>query len=282
MSDEEKNNFIKMAETGKEWEEYEDVRKKLGDELPSDDEISKLEDKNDVYQENVTKKYDKFVSDLANGKYPRSVDSVKHKKKSQNKKEETNFKTLRQKVAGDVYKEELRRTDIAAKRLGKKGRVFSGVNFQENLEKCPLNTKELFTLRHFVNGDFHLTGIQYDEFCKFSTAWKVFKFVVREKWTNLLTNIYEYLIKKLPRKKYYGYNNLEDMMEATGGKPYDTLLTNKNINPDVMYLSADEQGKVVDLKPQYEIWLKKRHSNLTGYNKRTDLEQIQEELQKNA
>lgn len=260
MTDEEKEKFINKINSGVEERHFAEMVEKSDGEIPNKEELSEilgLEDLNDKFDKKVKEKYDKFIGELATGKYPYSAKD--HEKKNKIKKDTTTkFKKFRQKVAGDVYKNKLRATDLAAKRNGYRTRVFYGTKFQENKYKGPLSLGEYYLIKQLFAGEYHLEGLQYKEICRFSNVWKLFKFIVREKWIYFISNVYTKLVVKLPNKGYYGYKNLEDMMESTGGKPYTTLLSNKGINPDCMYYTEDSKHNIINLKPEYEKYLSER------------------------
>lgn len=273
MSDEEKQKFSDKVESGIEWKQFQEMMKKTHTDIATEKDVNELDDNNDLFEKKVQEKYDKFVGELAVGKYPYRV-----KDNGKKKEIKTYFKKFRQKVAGDMYDNKLKSTDIASKRLNKRPRRFYGTKFQENLFEGPLSGYDMRVIREFLGGKYHLDGLQYNEFCKFSWVWKLFKFIVREKWNNFISNIYTGLVIKLPRRQYYGYKNLEDMMESTGGKPYTSLLTNHSINPEVMYYAKDKDDKVVDLRPEYQMFLKKKYNSLTGANKKENVSN--EEMEK--
>lgn len=253
MSDEEKQKFIDKAESGVEWKQFQDMMEKTDTDIATDEDVNELDDNNDLFEKKVQGKYDKFVGELAVGKYPCRVKDNRNKKGIK-----AYFKKFQQKVSGDMYDNKIKSADIASNRLNKRPRRFYGTKFQENLFEGSLSSYDMRVIHEFLGGKYHLDGLQYNEFCKFSWVWKLFKFIVREKWNNFISNIYTGLVIKLPSRQYYGHKNLEDMMESTGGKPYTSLLTNHGINPEVMFYTKDSEGNIINLKPEYEKYLSGR------------------------
>ena len=183
-------------------------------------------DRENLFYENLNKKYMEYV------------DSVQTKKEEQNIKPKKVrlpwFRKIRAKLASELFEYKLKASDNAGFR-------FKRVITDDFYEHLGWGDEKL--LRSFFEGKTQLNKTQAKEFLTFRKVWKLFVLVVKSKCEHMKYNLYMKLhgliLKCVKDRDYYGYNDLEEMMNATGGLPYDTLLSNHGINPNYMYYLVD-------------------------------------------
>lgn len=194
-------------------------------------------DRENLFYENLNKKYMKYV------------DSVQTKKEEQNIKPKKVrlpwFRKIRAKLASELFEYKLKASDNAGFR-------FKRVITDDFYEHLGWGDEKL--LRSLFEGKTQLNESQAKEFLTFGKVWKLFVLVIKSKCEHMKYNLYMKLhgliLKCVKDMDYYGHNDLEEMMNATGGLPYGTLLSNHGIDPDCMNYIVDSDGKVIDIRKE--------------------------------
>lgn len=191
-----------------------------------------IDDRENLFYKNLNKKYMDYV------------DSVETKKKEEVVKPEKVhlpwFRKIRAKLASELFEYRLKASDNACPQFK---RVVDS-NFHKHL-----GYGDEALLRRFFEGKTELNVSQSNEFLTFGKVWKLFVLTIKTKCEHMKYNCYMKLhgliLKFVKDRDYYGHNDLEEMMNATGGLPYDTLLSNHGIDPNCMYYIMDSNGNVV-------------------------------------
>ena len=189
-------------------------------------------DRENLFYENLNKKYMDYV------------DSVQTKKEEQNIKPKKIrlpwFRKIRAKLASELFEYKLKASDNAGFR-------FKRVVTDDFYEHLGWGDEKL--LRSFFDGKTQLNESQAKEFLTFGKVWRLFVLAIKSKCEHMKYNLYMKLhgliLKCVKDRDYYGHNDLEEMMNSTGGLPYSTLLSNHGIDPDCMNYIFDSDGNVV-------------------------------------
>ena len=219
------------------------------------DELTEFKDKTgdnyvDVKDRPVDDKEELFYKNL-NAKYQAYVDNIQDVKQENHKTVKLPwFRETRKKFASNIFDAKMKASDIAGNCHSYR-RAVDG-NYYEHLDWTQENT-----LRHFFNNKLRLNALQVGEFYTFKNVWKLVKLILITRITVAKNKIYTLLAKLVRHKDYYGYDSLEEMMDSTGGLPYDTLLSNHGIDPDCMNYIKDDDGNIINIKKEM---LKKKFS----------------------
>ena len=194
-------------------------------------------DRENLFYQNLNKKYMDYV------------DSVQTKKEEQDIKTQKVrlpwFRKIRAKLASELFEYKLKASDNA-------GFHFKRVVTDDFYEHLGWGDEKL--LRSFFEGKTQLNESQAKEFLTFGKAWRLFVLALKSKCEHMKYNLYLKLhgliLKCVKDRDYYGHNDLEEMMNSTGGLPYSTLLSNHGIDPDCMNYIVDADGKVIDIRKE--------------------------------
>ena len=189
-------------------------------------------DKENLFYENLNKKFMNYV------------DSVEEKKQKSKFKKTCIplFRKNREKLASEYFEHKLKASDNAGIRFKKAITNDFYRTLQFNDEKLLCN---------FIDGKIRLNKFESKRFYSFRSVWKLFVLTVREKYENLYIKVHSLILKLIKNKDYYGYGDLEEMMNATGGLPYDTLLTNNGVDPYYINHIFDDNGNsVMDIRKE--------------------------------
>lgn len=194
-------------------------------------------DRENLFYQNLNKKYMDYV------------DSVQTKKEKQDIKTQKVrlpwFRKIRTKLASELFEYKLKASDNA-------GSNFKRVVTDDFYEHLGWGDEKL--LRSFFEGKAQLNESQAKEFLTFGKAWRLFVLAIKSKCEHMKHNLYLKLhgliLKCVKDRDYYGHNDLEEMMNSTGGLPYSTLLSNHGIDPDCMNYVSDANGNIIDIRKE--------------------------------
>jgi hypothetical protein len=195
------------------------------------------DDRENLFYQNLNKKYMDYVDNLQAKKQEQDIKTQKVRLPW--------FRKIRAKLASELFEHKLEASDNACPQFK---RVIDS-NFHKHLG---YNNEVL--LRSFFEGKTELNVSQSNEFLTFGKVWKLFVLTIKTKCEHMKYNCYMKLhgliLKLVKDRDYYGHNDLEEMMNATGGLPYDTLLSNHGVDPDCMNHIVDADGKVIDIRKE--------------------------------
>ena len=194
-------------------------------------------DRENLFYQNLNKKYMDYVNSAQTKKEKQDIKTQKVRLPL--------FRKIRAKLASELFEDKLKASDNAGFR-------FKKVVTDDFYEHLGWGDEKL--LRSFFEGKTQLNESQAKEFLTFGKAWRLFVLAIKSKCEHMKYNLYLKLhgliLKCVKDRDYYGHNDLEEMMNSTGGLPYSTLLSNHGIDPDCMNYVSDANGNIIDIRKE--------------------------------